>query len=64
MDHAGVGVLVAHARSQLSKPLSRCDASQKGFVALRPQRQSATGPSGSANALPSASITVTGPVTL
>jgi hypothetical protein len=43
--------------------VARCEASQKGLVCERPQRQSAIGPSGSAKGRPSASTTRTGPVT-
>ena len=53
------------ARSAASKPICEWVLSQKGFVVEAPQRHSTTpSPSGSSNSLPSASMIVTGPVTL
>ena len=47
LQHGGADLHPA-ARSVASKPIARCVLSQKGFVAERPQRQSATvSPSGS-----------------
>src|SRR5215213_7885640 len=53
------------ARSAASKPIFECVPSQKGFVVDPPQRQRAiASPSGRSYSLPSASISVIGPVTL
>ena len=47
LQHSGADLHPA-ARSVASKPIARCVLSQKGFVAERPHRQSATvSPSGS-----------------
>ena len=53
------------ALSAASKPIFECVLSQKGLVVEAPQRhRTMPSPSGSSYSLPSASITVTGPVTL
>ena len=53
------------ARSAASKPIFEWVLSQNGFVVEAPQRHSTMpSPSGMSNSLPSASIIVTGPVTL
>ncbi len=52
--------------SAASNPIFECVPSQNGLVVEPPQRQRATGrpSSGNSNRLPSASMSVTGPVTL